>query len=159
MKSHSFSLWSVATMFELIKDSNCVPEDSVFRQLISSMTTALTSQAKASFSIAAFLQQVKKESYVSHFPGSTHPSVKHALLSIPSTSTLFSREVICSLLTQVKDDSQLSLFKNLYLLKGWDKSASTSSSSGYCRRDLSSSSSFSRGHGFSRPVVLNLFWQ
>ena len=30
-----FSLWSIATMFEFLKDSNCVPEDSVFRQLIS----------------------------------------------------------------------------------------------------------------------------
>ena len=82
------------------------------------MTTALTSQAKASLSVAAFLQQVRKKSYVSHLPGFTHPSVKHALLSTPSTSTLFSEEVIRALLTQVKDDSQLFLLKNLSSLKG-----------------------------------------
>ena len=40
IKSQSFSLWSIATMFEFLKHSNCVPEDSVFLQLISSMTTA-----------------------------------------------------------------------------------------------------------------------
>ena len=147
VESQSFSLWSIATMFEFLKDSNCVPEDSVFRQLIASMTTALTSQAKTSFLVTTFLQQVFKESYVSHLPGSTHDSVKHALLLTPSTSALFSEEVIRASLTQVKDDSQLSLLKNLSALKGGGKLTSTSSSSGYRRRDASSSS---RGCRFSR---------
>ena len=150
VESQSFSLWSIAIMFEFLKDSNCVPEDSVFRQLIASMTTALTSQAKASFLVAVFLQQVCKESYMSHLPGSTHPSVKHALLSTLSTSTLLSEEVIRASLTRVKDDSLLSLLKNLSSLKGGGKSASASSSSGYHCCDTSSSFSSSRGRGFSR---------
>ena len=82
------------------------------------MTATLSSQAKASFSVVAILQQVRKEPYASHLPGSTHISVKHSLLSVPSTSTLFSEEVIHALLTQVKDDSQLYLLKNLSSLKG-----------------------------------------
>ena len=118
-------------MFRFLKDSSCVSEDSVFHQLIASMTTTLNSQAKASFSVVAILQQVWKESYASHFPGSTHPSVKHALLSALSASTLFSEEVIHASLTQVKDDSQLSLLKNLSSFKGGSKSASTSSSSSF----------------------------
>ena len=91
---------------------------------------------------------------MSQLPGSTHPSVKHALLSTPSTSTSFSEEVIRALLILVKDDSQLSLMKNLSSLKGGDKSASassSSSSSGYRRYDASSLSSPSRDRGFSRP--------
>ena len=120
IESQSFSLWSIATTFEFLKDLNCVPEDSAFRQFITSMTTTLISQAKASFSVAAFLQQVRKESYVSHLLGSTHPSVKHAPLSTPSMSTLFSEDVIRASLTQAKDDSQLSLLKNLSSLKGGD---------------------------------------
>ena len=64
-------------------------EDFVFCQLIVSMTTALNSQAKASFSVAAFLRQVRRELFVSHLPGSTHPSVKHDLLSTSSTPALF----------------------------------------------------------------------
>ena len=113
----SFSLWSIATMFEFLKDSNCVSEDSVFRQLIASMTRALITEANTTFSLQEFLQQTRHESYVSHLPGSTHPSVKHALLSTPSSLALLSKDVILALLTQVKDDSQLSLLRNLSSLK------------------------------------------
>ena len=73
------------------------------------------------------------------------------MLSTPSMSTLFSEEVICASLTQVKDDSHLSVLKNLSSLKGGMKSASTSSSSGSRRRDSSSTSSSSRSRGFSWP--------
>ena len=55
---------------------------------------------------------------MSHLPGSTRPSVKHPLLSTPSSLALFSEDVILALLSQVKDDSQLSLLKNLSSLKG-----------------------------------------
>ena len=151
IESQSFSLWSIVTMFEFLKDANCVPEDSIFRQLIVSMTTALNSQAKASFSVAAFLQQALRESFVSHLPGSTHPSVKHALLSTPSSSDLFDEEVIRYSLTQVEDDSRLSLLKNLSSPKGGNQSASTSSPSGRRRCDSSSASSSSRSREFSRP--------
>ena len=151
IESQSFDLWSITTKFEFLKDSNCVPEDSVFRHLIASLTTALNSQAKGSFSVASFLQQVYRESFVSHLSGSAHPSVKQALLSTPSLSDLFHEEVIRSSLTQVKDGSHLSLFMNLSSLKGGKQSASTSSLSGPCRHDPSSASSSSRLRGFSRP--------
>ena len=49
IESQSFSLWLIATMFKFLKDFNCVPDDSVFRQLIASVTTALNSLVKASF--------------------------------------------------------------------------------------------------------------
>ena len=146
----SFSLWALATMFEFLKDSNCVPEDTVFRQLVASMTTALNSQEKASFFEAAFLQQVRCESFVSHLLSSTHTSVKHALLSTPSTSALLDEEVLLRSLTQVRDDSQLSLLNNLSSLKGGKQSASTASSLGPRRRDSSSSSSSSLSRSFSR---------
>ena len=64
---------------------------------------------------------------------------------IKKKKSLFSEDVTLALLTQVKDDSQLSLQKKLSSLKGGRKAASTSSSSGYRRRD--SSSSLSRGRG------------
>ena len=114
MEAQSFSLWSIATMFEFLKDSNCISEDSLFRQLVSCMMRALTTQAKTTFSLQEFLQQTRRESYVSHLPGSTYPLVKHALLSTPSTKSLFSEDVILALLTQVKNDSQLCLLKNLF---------------------------------------------
>ena len=92
-----------------------------------------------------------RESFVSHLLGSTHPSVKHALLSTPSSSNFFDEEVIQPSLTQVKDASQLSLLKNLSSLKGRKQSASTSFSSGPRRCDSSSASSFSLSRCFSRP--------
>ena len=132
IKSQSFSLWALAMIFEYLKDTNCVPDDA-------SMTTALNSQAKISFSVAAFLQQVRRESLVSHPSRSTHLSAKHALLSTPSSFSLFDEEVIRSSLTQVKDDSQLSLLENLSSLKDGKLSASTASTSGHRWHDSSSS--------------------
>ena len=161
-ESQSFSLWALATMFEFLKDSSCVLEDTVLRQLIASMTTTLNSQAKASFSAAAFLQQVWRVSFVSYLPSSTHASVKHALLSTPSTSALFGEEVILHSLTQVRDDSFLSLLRNPSSLKDEKQSASTASTSDPCWLDSSSSSSssgyrsFSRGsYGLKRPSSLS----
>ena len=121
MEAQSFSMWSIAIMFE-----NCPSEDFVFRQLIASMTNALTTQVKTTYSLQEFLQQTWRELYVSHLLGSTHPSVKHALLSTSSSPALFSEDVILASLSQVKDDSQLSLLKNLSSLKGEGKTASTS---------------------------------
>ena len=145
VEAQSFSLWSIAAMFEFLKDSNCVPEDSSFRQLISSLTKALTTQARTSYYLQQFLQQTKCDSYVSHLPGFTPQSVKCALLTTPSSQKLFSKDVILTSLTQVTNDSQLSLLKNLSSLKGGGKSASSSSPSGFRLRDSSSFSS--RGHG------------
>ena len=105
-----------------------MPEDNVFCQLVATMTTALNSQAKASFSGAALLQQVPCELFVSHLLGCTLTSVKQVLLSTLSTSALLD-EVILRSLTHVKDDSQLSLLKNLSSLKGGKQSTSTASSS------------------------------
>ena len=127
-----------------------MPEEDVFHQLVTSMTSALSSQAKATFSAVAFLQQVQRESFVSHLPSSTHASVKHALLLTPSMSTLFDEIIILRSLTQVRDDSQLSLLKNPSSLKGGKQSASTAYSLGPRRRDASSSSSSSRFWSFSR---------
>ena len=145
VEAQSFSLWSIAAMFKFLKDSNCVPEDSGFCQLISSLTKALTTQARTSYSLQEFLQQTRRESYVSHLLGSTPQSVKHALLSTPSSKKLFIENVILTSLTKVTNDSQLSLLKNLSSLKGGGKSASSFSSSGYRCRDASSSSSRGRG--------------
>ena len=100
IESQSFSFWDLVAIFEfLIKDANCVPDDEVFHQLVSSMTSSINSQAKASFSAAAFLKQKQRETLVSHLPGSMHASVKRALLSTPSSSSLFAEDVIKDSLT------------------------------------------------------------
>ena len=57
-------------------------------------------------------------SHVSHLPPSAHASVKHALLSTPSMSSLFAEDVIKESLTQVKEGSQIKLLTNLSSLKG-----------------------------------------
>ena len=118
-----------------------MPDDDIFSQLVSSMTTIINSQARASFSAATFLQQKRRETLVSLLPRATHASVNHALLSTPSSSSLFTEDVIRDSLTQLKDDSQLSLLKNLSSLKGGKQSASTASALGH---PWSSSSSYSR---------------
>ena len=52
---------------------------------------------------------------MSHLVGSTH-----ALLSTPSASALFDEDVILQSLTQLRDDSQLSLLKKSFLAEGWE---------------------------------------
>ena len=61
---------------------------------------------------------------MSHLPSTTHASVKHALFSKHSLSSLFAKDVIHDSLIQVKEDSQLSLLKNLSSLKGGKQSPS-----------------------------------
>ena len=78
---------------------------------------------------------------MSHLPSATHVSVKHAHLSTPPSSSPFIEDVIYNFLTQVKDDSRLSLLKNLSSLKGGKQLASTAYTLGHHR----SSSSFIRG--------------
>ena len=82
---------------------------------------------------------------MSHLVGSTH-----ALLSTPSASALFDEDVILQSLTQLRDDSQLSLLKNLSSLKGGKQLASTASSSGPRRGDASLSSSSYHSRSFSK---------
>ena len=66
IESQSFSLWALAFVFEFLKESDCIPDSPVFHQLVT---------------------------LVSHLPVATHASVKHALLSSPSTSS-FLEEVV-----------------------------------------------------------------
>ena len=72
------------------------------------------------------------ETYVSHLPVLTHQSVKHSLLTAPSSKELFVEQVIESSLTKVMGDSQLLLLCSLSS-KGGKQSASPASSSGQRR--------------------------
>ena len=115
IESQSFAPGALSAVFEFLHYSNCVPDNPLFGHPVSSMTVAINLQAKASFSAATFLQHKRRETYVSHLPVATHPSVKHTLLSTLSSMELFNEDVIQSSLTQVKDDSQLLLLRNLLL--------------------------------------------
>ena len=107
--------------------------------MISSLQVSLNSQAKASFALPSFLKQKRRETLVSHLPTVTHASVKHALLTSLSSSSLFSEDVIRESLTQVKEDSHLKLLKNLSSNRGGKQTASSASTSGQ-RNGFSSSS-------------------
>ena len=141
IEAQSFSFWALASVFAFLKDVGCAPEEEIFHRLILSLNLSLSSQAKAAFSVLAFLKQKRHETLVSHLPASTHSSVKHALLTAPSTSNLFAEMVITDSLTQVREDSHLTLMKNLSSSKGGKGSASSSSSSGQRNGSLTSSPS------------------
>ena len=80
---------------------------------------------------------------MSDLPSATHASVKHALLSTLSSSSLFAEVVIKGSLTQVKEDSQLKLLKNLSSSRGGKQSASPASFSGTRRASSTFGSSAS----------------
>ena len=100
---------------------------------------------------------------MSHLPVATHASVKHAWLTTPSSDTLFAEEAIRDVLTQVREDSPLTLLENLPSGKGGKGSASSSSTSNQWKpyspsaTPLSSSSSLSQSFakspcGAKRPL-------
>ena len=101
VESQSYSSWAMAVVFAFLREAGVVPEDESFHRLVSSLSVALNSQAKASLSAAAFLKQKRRETYVCHLPSSTHESVRQALLSSPSAESLFSDVVIAKSLGQV----------------------------------------------------------
>ena len=65
IESQSFSLWVLVAVFDHLKDANCVSDDDLFSQLVSSMTTAINSQAKASFSCGLFAAEEARDLGVS----------------------------------------------------------------------------------------------
>ena len=153
IESQSFSLWALALVFEFLRESNCVPDSPVFHQLFSSMTSAINAQACASFSAVTFLKQICRDTLVSHVLSSTHASVKHALMSSP-TSSLFSEDAVKASLSQVKEDSQLTLLLNLSFKKDGKRTDSSPSSSVRSRSSSSSSSQWSShgARGTKRPA-------
>ena len=115
----------------------------MFHQLVSSLTVFLSSQAKASF------LKKRRGTLVSHLPGSTHALVKHSLLTSPSSSSLFAKDVIRDSSAQVKENSQLKLLKNLFSGRGGKQSASSASASSHRRSSSSASSSSSSSYSRS----------
>ena len=114
--SHSLSPCGLLRLCsEFLRESDCVPDTPVFHQLVTSMTSAINSQARASFSASTFLRQIRRETLVSHLPAATHASVKHALLSSPSTSSLFLEGV------EVKEDSEIFVAVESLVQEGWQE--------------------------------------
>ena len=150
--SQSYTSWAMASLFAFLRGAGLSPSNEGFIRVVSSLSGALTAQAKASYAAAAFLKQVRRETYVAHLPAHTHDSVKLALLSTPSEESLFSKEVIQRSLRQVRDDSQLQLLRNLSSQKSEKGSASSSSASAQRRRrspgPQQAASSFSRDTQF-----------
>ena len=134
--SQSYTSWAMASIFAFRLDSGLSPSDEAFNKVVSSLSVALTAQAKASYVASAFLKQVRHETYVAHLPAHMHDSVKHALLSTPSEESLFFEEVMQHSLGQVRDDSQLQLLWNLSTQRS-EKGLASSSSTPAQRRHRS----------------------
>ena len=86
VESQSFSSWAMASVFAFLRDANLALEDEGFHKLVSSLSVAHNSQAKASFAASEYLKQKRRETYVSLLPSHTHDSVRHALLFSKSSS-------------------------------------------------------------------------
>ena len=125
--SQPYASWALASLFAFLRDAGLSPSDDGFNKVVSSLSVALTAQAKASYAASTFLKQVLRETYIAHLPAHTYDSVKHALLSTPSEESLFSEEVIQRPLGKFRDDSQLQLLQNLSSQRGEKSSASSSS--------------------------------
>ena len=86
----SFSLWTVASVFAFLEDSCWFPE----KTLSSDHFQPYGVQYFAgydSFASASFLKQKRRGTLITLLPSVTHKSVKHALLTFPSSSSLFLR--------------------------------------------------------------------
>ena len=139
MEAQSSSFWALPSAFAFLKEAGCASGEENFHCLVSSLNLFLSSQAKAAFSVSAFMKQKHRKTLVSHLPASTHSSVKHALLTAPSKDTLFAKKVIGDSLTQVREDSHLTLMKNFSSNNG-DKGLASSTSTPSQRKGSSSAS-------------------
>ena len=65
VESQSYSSWAMAAVFAFLREAGVVLEDESFHWLVSSLSIALNSQARASLSAASFLKQKRRETCVS----------------------------------------------------------------------------------------------
>ena len=145
----SSSLWLMSGILAMLKRDQFQPLDpALFNSALSSVSAALSRQARTAAAGSGFLRAKRRESLLAHTTLPVPESQKRSLTTTPgSSSGLFDTELLSEVVSQVQSSSQIS--SNLALLRSLrrGRSAPSSSSSPLTGPRLSS---FARGRPYGK---------
>ena len=145
----SSSLWLMSGILAMLKRDHFQPSDpALFNSALSSVSAALSRQARTAAAGSGFLRAKRRESLLAHTSLPVPETQKRSLTVTPgSSSGLFDAELLSEVVSQVQSSSQIS--SNLALSRSLrrGRSAPSSSSSPLTGPRLSS---FSRGRPYGK---------
>ena len=145
----SSSLWLMSGILAMLKRDRFQPSDpALFNTALSSVSAALSRQARTAAAGSGFLRAKRRESLLAHTTLPVPESQKRSLTTTPgSSSGLFDSELLSEVVSQVHSSSQIS--SNLALLRSLrrGRSAPASSSSPLSGPRLPS---FTRGRPYGK---------
>ena len=145
----SSSLWLMSGILAMLKRDSFQPSDpTLFNSALSSVSAALSRQARTAAAGSGFIRAKRRESLLAHTSLPVPETQKHSLTVTPgSSSGLFNAELLTEVVSQVQSSSQIS--SNLALSRSLrrGRSAPASSSSPLTGPRLSS---FSRGRRYGK---------
>ena len=125
----SSSLWLMSGILAMLKRDGFQPSDpALFNSALSSVSAALSRQARTAAAGSTFVRAKRRESLLAHTTLPVPESQKHDLTVAPgSSSGLFDSELLSEVVAQVHSSSQIS--SNLALSRSLRRGRSTPSSS------------------------------
>ena len=143
----SSSLWLMSGILAMLKRDHFQPSDpALFNSALSSVSAALSRQARTAAAGSDFLRAKRRESLLAHPSLPVPESQKRSLTTTPgSSSGLFDTELLSEVVSQVQSSSQIS--SNLALSRSLRRGRSAPSSSPLTGPRLSS---FARGRPYGK---------
>ena len=125
----SSSLWLMSGILAMLKRDNFQPSDpTLFNSALSSVSAALSRQARTAAAGSGFLRDKRRESLLAHTSLPVPETQKCSLTVTPgSSSGLFNAELLSEVVSQVQSSSQIS--SNLALSRSLRRGRSAPSSS------------------------------
>ena len=143
LEACSFSLWMMSGLLSQLKRDGFNHSDpTLFNTAISSVSAALSSQARSAAAVSTFIRSKRRESLLSHATVPISHVQKRELMVAPGSSNgLFDQGLLEKVASQVKEDAFVSSSMSMAKL-------AQSGSSGNAGRNVSSGSScYSSGSG------------
>ena len=145
----SSSLWLMSGILAMLKRDSFQPSDpTLFNSALSSVSAALSRQARTAAAGSGFIRAKRRDSLLAHTSLPVPETQKRSLTVTPgSSSGLFNAELLAEVVSQVQSSSQIS--SNLALSRSLRRGRSAPSSSSSPLTGPRSSS-FSRGRSYGK---------
>ena len=145
LKACSFSLWMISGLLSQLKRDGFNPSDpTVFNTAISSVSAALSSQARSAAAVSTFMRSKRRESLLEHATVPVSQVQKRELTVAPGSSDgLFDQDLLEKVASQVKEDAFVSSSMSMAKL------AQSGSSGKAGRNSVSGSARSASGSGSS----------
>ena len=110
LEACSFSLWMMSGLLSQLKRDGFNPSDpTLFNTAISSVSAALSSQARSAAAVSSFIRSKRRESLLAHATVPVSQVQKRELMISPGSSQgLFNQGLLDKVASQVKEDAFVS---------------------------------------------------